>query len=266
MSVAVADHAWYLCAVLALCPPIAVLGSRRPGTRVWAWFILFPMLLALCWPIIALRLQGSEFRGLLLEIPQLLAFGLVLVMGVGNYCGTKYTMSAMLYGVALLAMVGACSTFAWPALGPRSATRFWATVAMVVSILVASRAERPTGNTRFDHVWFDFFDSFGIVWGRRIQDRINFVAQKEHWPVRLELDGFITTETCRNAERLPESAVDSRNKHFQCGNVPHLDSQVEDRIDHTLRWLLRRFVDPAWIDQRLMSQGGNAPERMSVDS
>ena len=53
LSPELADHMWYASAVLVLCPPIAVLGSRRPGTRVWTCFILLPMLFALGWPVVA---------------------------------------------------------------------------------------------------------------------------------------------------------------------------------------------------------------------
>ena len=107
-----ADHAWYACAVMALCPPMAVLGSRRPGTRVWMWFILFPMLLALAWPLIAVRLQSSELRGIQLELPQFCAFTLILVMGVGNYLGTRFTIPALLYAAAVLPSVVSLSSIA----------------------------------------------------------------------------------------------------------------------------------------------------------
>lgn len=230
VSRSVADHLWYACAVVALCPPMAVLGSRRPGARVWTWFILIPMLFALGWPVITLWVQGSDVRGLQLETPQLMAYLLVLVMGTGNYFGTRYTFAAMLYAAAN-ALVVLSSSVACPTwLSDRWWARLAASACMVLAILSARRATALTshGLHGFDKLWLDFFDQFGVVWGRRIQERVNYIAVKEGWPARLELHGLHWTTAA--------------------------DSATEARIEHTFRWLLRRFVDPAWIDVRLNKQ------------
>ena len=273
ISPAVADHGWYGCAVLALCPPIAVLGSRRPGTRVWSWFILVPMVLALSWPILALQFRGAELRGLHLEAPQLMALILVLVMGVGNYLGTRYTISALLYAVAQMSIV-----FSFFLTSPgiltlpeggidRAGIRFWSTAVMAITILSTRNSTRPAPETRFDRVWFDFFDTFGIVWGRRIQDRVNFIAQKENWPLRLELDGFVANEGRAPAEVDPLKLNPSSTFVKQPAMDQTADEEfVAARVDHTLRWLLRRFVDPGWIDERLESTRSQEANRLTIDS
>jgi hypothetical protein len=226
---------WYASAVVGLCPVIAVLGSRRPGTRVWTWFILIPMLFALGWPVMTLALQGSASRGLQLETPQLIAYVLVLIMGAGNYLGTRHTMAALLYMTACT-MLSVSSSAAAPSwLSDRLSVRLWATCLMAAAVVMAGRSTSTTSlendAKRFDRLWLDFFDQFGIVWGRRIQDRVNFMATKEHWPARLELHGFVWN------------------------SAP--DLATEARIEQTFRWLLRRFVDPPWIDQRLGAMSGN---------
>lgn len=227
ISPSAADHLWYAAAVIALCPPIAVLGSRRPGTRVWTWFILMPMLFVLGWPVITLWIQGSDVRGLQLETPQLLGYLLVLVMGAGNYFGTRYTFGAMLYTVAngIIALSSSAVCPAW--LSDRWWVRLLATGCMVVAIVLSGREATlgDKGLPGFDKLWLNFFDQFGVVWGRRIQDRVNFIAAKEGWPARLQLHGFQWS-----------------------GDA---DPATNARIEHTLRWLLRRFVDPEWIDIRL---------------
>lgn len=227
-----ADHLWYASAVLALCPPIAVLGSRRPGTRVWTWFIQFPLLLVLGWPVISLWLQGSEVRGLQLETPQLAAFLLVLIMGAGNYCGTRFTLPILSYATACGILVASSSDSCPAWLTDRWWARLWATGLLVLAILLASRSsDRGSQATdRFNRLWLDFFNTFGVVWGRRIQDRVNFIAEKEQWPARLELHGFVWAD----------SSTDSPDR-----------AATEARIEHTFRWLLRRFVDPSWIDERI---------------
>ena len=223
----VADHLWYACAVLALCPAIAVLGSRRPGTRVWNWFIQVPMLFVLGWPVLTLWLQGSDVRGLQLETPQLIAYLLVLVMGAGNYLGTRFTLASLCFAAANGLIVISSSAISPEWLADRWSTRVWSSGLMAAAILLASRSptDRTAGVNRFDRLWLDFFDQFGVVWGRRIQDRVNFVAEKERWPARLQLHGFEWTAPT--------------------------DTATEARIEHTFRWLLRRFVDPCWIDERL---------------
>ena len=236
------DHLWYASALIALCPAISVLGSRRPGSRVWNSFIMLPMLLTLGWPVITLAFQGSELRGLQLETPQLVAFCLVLVMGVGNYVGTGFTLPALIYGASVIALVASMSLVAPLFLANREITHFWTTAFFAASILLARRTVAPPSPNCFDTVWLDFFDTFGIVWGRRIQDRVNFVMQKEKLPVKLDLHGFVwNDELAANAE-------------------------VEARIEHALRWLLRRFVDPAWIDERLGVASSSEPTAMNVDS
>ncbi len=106
---------------------------------------------------------------------------------------------------------------------------------------------------RIDQLWLDFFDTFGVVWGRRIQDRVNFIAEKECWPTRLELQGFVWTDT--SEEPSFQALTD------EVGAITDPACAVtEARIEHTFRWLLRRFVDPPWIDERL----GSAPTTSAV--
>lgn len=242
LSQSAADHLWYAGTVISLCPAIAVLGSRRPGTRVWTWFILIPMLFALGWPVMTLWIQGSDVRGLQLETPQLVGYLLVLIMGTGNYFGTRYTLPALLFvvGNTLAVLTSAAACPAW--LADRWWVRLWATACVTQAILMAGRSENPqsASQDRFDRLWLDFFNQFGVVWGRRIQDRVNFIAIKEHWPARLELHGVEWSSPA--------------------------DSSTEGRMEQTFRWLLRRFVDPPWIDERLGNRQSDEVTTPGADS
>ena len=264
ISVQLADHLWYASAVVALCPPISVLGSRSPGSRVWNSFIMLPMLLTLGWPVIALAFQGSELRGLHLETPQLVAFSLVLIMGVGNYFGTRYTIPAILYGGSILALVVSMTMVSPQWLLDRSVTRFWCVAIISLAVCLAWKSTNISTRNRFDRVWFDFFDTFGIVWGRRIQDRVNFIAKKEGLPVQLELNGFVWDHSqIRGTE-----SENRKSKPNHDDPAPALRdiSEVESRMEHILRWLLRRFVEPPWIDQRLGTTAKSEIAGMNVDS
>lgn len=241
LSHSLADHLWYAAAVVSLCPAIAVLGSRRPGTRVWTWFILVPMLFVLGWPVITLWLQGSDVRGLQLETPQVIGFLLVLVMGTGNYFGTSFTLSALLFVIADLLVVLSSSAASPVWLADRWWARLWAVGCMALAVWMAGHTSWNRRELdRFDRLWLDFFDQFGIVWARRIQERVNFMAVKEGWTSRLELHGFEWT-----APRNPA---------------------IEARMEHTFRWLLRRFVDPKWINERLGDPVAVEVTALSADS
>lgn len=230
------DHLWYAVSVLLLCPPIAVLGARRPGSRVWNWFVLAPLCLVLGWPAATSWNSQFEMAALFVETPLLLGHLLVLVMGVGNYLGTRYTPAALLFGSAMLMLLAPFyadyeTLFSLPADRLRMTGSLLMAAAIWTAERVASSALPPPG---FDRVWNDFRDSFGIVWARRIQDRINDTARKEKWPATLELHGF----------RWHESTSDSAAREA-----------AHRQIEHTLRWLLRRFVDPVWVDERLRGSG-----------
>lgn len=244
LSPELADHMWYASAVLVLCPPIAVLGSRRPGARVWTCFILFPMLFALGWPVVSARFHATVPRGLQLETPQVVAYTLVLVMGIGNYCGTRFTLSALLYGTAAIAIAISSSVVSPVFLSNRAETRFWSTIVMVLAVLLVKSSKRPVAASKFDRLWFDFFDAFGIVWGRRIQDRVNFILKNEGLNTRLEFDGFQIMTGSPNTSASTKPEVSEMNAGSSA-------SEAEMRFEHVLRWLLRRFVDPEWIDRRL---------------
>ena len=243
LSKPVADHLWYGAAVLGLCPLIAVLGSRRPGSRVWTWFIQIPLLLVLEWPVFSLWLQGTEIRGLELESPHLVGYIMVLIMGVGNYFGTRFTFSGITYGSACSLLVISTSASCPWWLADRWSVRLWATCLMMLALMLIDRGnlKQPMKVDRFDRLWLDVFDTFGVVWGRRIQDRINIIAEKEDWPVRLALNGF-TWSTSRSSESVRVA--------------------TELRMEHAFRWLFRRFVDRSWVDKRLGSVAGESVDRV----
>lgn len=234
ISNGLAEQMWYASTVLMLCPFIAVLGARRPVSRVWAVFVILPLLIVLEWPALVAQGNISDLNPIVFEAPAIVAFVVVAVMGLGNYIATRYAISAVLMATALLLVVAPLSPSV-PSLFPdRFHSRMWATIALSAAAVAAhglSRRKVPTDSS-IDRVWIDFRNWYGIVWAKRIQDRINQTAEKENWPCRLQTYGFVPIA---NSE------------------LPQHESQSQVQIEHTIRWLLRRFVDSDWIDARLNS-------------
>ena len=229
-----ADQLWYAAVVLLLCPFISVLGAKRPGSRVWNWFVIIPLVLVLFWPAVVLWKPTMQGQALLLEGPALVGFLLVLVMGTGNYFGTQFTVPSILAGIALLLAVGSFSAVGGEQCSDPQHLRLWATVCLSAAIVVAAAISRSVSNvpSGCDRIWIDFRNQFGIVWASRIQVRINDAVKRENLPARLTIHGLIWAD---------ESVNDD------------VKSQTEIRYEHLLRWWLRRFVDPEWVDQRMQS-------------
>jgi hypothetical protein len=231
------EISWYVAAVLALTPPIAVLGARRPTSRVWTCFVLVPLVLVFTWPILTALHSGEASRTFSLEEPLLAGYGLVLVMGAGNYLALRYSLAALLWTVGLLAVVlPLCPTTARWMLGAENG-RFWGTICVAaagwIADRLAARSGRPGSGDRpaLDRVWRDFRDLFGIVWSRRVQERFNDQARQTGLSLRLGWEGL------EPAAGNPTSGT--------------FDSQSLADTEKSLRWLLQKFVDPEWIDERL---------------
>jgi hypothetical protein len=228
---ALLDQLWLWAPILALTPFISALGAQRPTNRVWNLFILLPLLAVLGWPGWTVLRYWPQIPPLRVQAPAFVGFALVLVMGVGNYLGTRFALPALLTGgAAALALAPFSASWDW-ANAHRAWLRAGASGIFAAAVLLALRqGRRPcrAGN-RFDRLWFDFQDAFGIVWAIRIQERINLLAEKERWACRIRPEGVNWS---------PEAGAEER-------------ARSEAGLEQALRWHLRRFVDPAWIDRRL---------------
>ncbi len=227
-----ADLLFYLASVLLLCPGIAVLGARRPGHVAWNFFVLLPLVAVLLWPAVASAPHVKADAPLDLESPAAIGFVLVVVMGTGNYFGTRFTLPAMLHTVSLLLITGSMWTGAADlALIPeRETARHLAAISFMLAVVVAAlrAGESVEGLSPLDRLWLDFVDQFGLVWAKRVMDRLNEAAGHENWSAE-----FQWHRIQRTADTSAEEAT-----------------RTEIRIEHTMRWLLKRFVEPEWIDSR----------------
>lgn len=232
-----ADVFWYLSGVLALTPPIAVLGARRPTSRVWTWFVLVPLVLVFTWPIVPVLGHHRGPAAFSLEEPVVVGYVLVVMMGAGNYLGLRFSSSALLWMAGLLLVVlPLCpATTGWVPAAPSA--RAWGTMCLVAAAWIADRqaARSATGgNTSrltLDRLWGDFRDLFGIVWARRLQERFNDDAHRQGLKLRLGMHGL------EDAAGLPAARE---------GDPASLAA-----AEASLRWLLQKFVDSEWIERRL---------------
>jgi|HubBroStandDraft_6_1064221.scaffolds.fasta_scaffold274919_2 hypothetical protein len=252
LSEGAADQAWLAAAVLLICPFVAVLGARRPGSRVWDVFIVAPLAVVLDLPAVTAWNRDFSPAPLHLEVPMLAGYGLVLLMGTGNYLGTRFVIPVLLAAVAGLLVPLSMSSLHWlPESFPtRAAATLLLAIAIWTAFLAMRKARRGSGGlkpsripmregrvtavTPFDALWSDFRDLYGIVWARRVLDRVNVAATEQNWSVRLQLQGFVATD--------PSHSLSLTNDQLR-------------QIEHTLRWLLRRFADAEWIDARIVSAG-----------
>ncbi|MBX3438050.1 MAG: hypothetical protein KF861_11210 [Planctomycetaceae bacterium] len=225
------ELAWFAALLICLSPPIAVLGARRPGAGAWTWFVIIPLWGVLGWPALIVWAMHQSASEITLETPQLVGFALVLLMGTGNYLGTRFWPSALSYAVAVCLLAVPFSAVSGSALTPPVA-RTAASLVMGAAALFAFWQSRRSSPNRdpLDRLWADYRDTYGIVWARRLQDRFNAVALQQNWPVRISAAGFDwRTNVETTAERV----------------------RITPQINQQMRWMLRRFVSPEWIDQRL---------------
>jgi len=224
---------WYVSVLVTLCPPIAVLGARRPGVRAWNWFVLWPLLAVMGWPAVTVFGADGHLGRLQLETPALVGFLLVLVMGYGNYLGTRASGTALLLVVGSSLILAPVST-SFGDWGAGSVARTIGYLCCTVAPWTASRAPRVPEPPGFTRLWQDFRNTFGIVWAHRVAERFNQQMLQEGCQACLSPRGF------------------------QWRSGP--DARTLSRAEHNLRWLLRRFVDSEWIDARLGSTAGREPD------
>jgi hypothetical protein len=219
----------FIFGALSLCPMVAVLGAKRPQDRAWHFVVLalwgivsLPSLLAL--------LLGSDSPFQLADLRGLVLWALIALPAV-SYIPTKH------YGPALLAMLGHVILFAphLPLLGRPiletdpgllSLLCFFSAAWMAWQISAASHTAAD-----FDHLWRSFRDMFGLFWGLRVQERVNFAARQYGWPFYLSWNGFRQAEDGAPLKEVP--------------------TEYRQALAQTLRGLLRRFAAAEWIAARL---------------
>lgn len=237
---AAASYSDYLAAVAVLSPPMASLGARRPTCRSWPYFVMLPMFAVLLWPAVSVGLATKFARPLELETPAIAMYFLVLIMAWGNYALGRRGPIVVLFCWLLLGIV--CRESAWIphfAIGPQRTLTLLVACWLVIGFRDSARPSlapladedwvpKPSLD-RFDRVLLEFGELYGLVWGLRLQDRLNVFGQQAKWPGQFAtLRGVWTTPL-----------------------TPVQDAEVE----RALRWLLRRFVDDAWLNHRLTPSG-----------
>lgn len=222
--------------VLLLTPSVSTLGARNPGVATWQVFVVIPLIIVLLWPGLSDLISSRGQEPLRLGIPAFSGLCLVLMMSMSTCLGTSLTVPSLFFFSAV--SLGLC-----PAMGWMDLTSPWQSLVPVLlagGVWLSLRSIRLSlhaveiAQTRAELVdasWSLFQDLYGLVWAKRIQDRVNQFAVREQWNVLLTHEGF------RDAN----------------GNSPS-DQDLEKPRD-ALRWVLTRFADDQWISDKLFRLG-----------
>ncbi len=221
------DASRFAAAALTFCPIVSVLGSKRPQHKAWNFIVLS------LWVVVTLpagemlllqRGQGLEVndaRGWFLWI--------LLVLLPVNYVPTRYWFACLAVTCGQFLLLSEHLPLVRGKVNQVELISISLVTIAAWSALVVSR--RPAaGASRFDRVWLDFRDSFGLLWGLRVAERVNTAAKQLEWPIELRWQGF---------------------RNFEGGeSIGEVPSEVHRPLKQTLSGLLRRFVSSSWITKR----------------
>jgi hypothetical protein len=73
--------------------------------------------------------------------------------------------------------------------GP-SLALFMFAIALTIARLGSNWASKNSAPESLDRLWLDFRDSFGLLWGLRMQERVNAASSAAKWEVELHWNGF----------------------------------------------------------------------------
>jgi hypothetical protein len=214
----------FAAAMTVFCPTLALLGAKRP--QDWAWqFIVFAL-----WAILSL----PSFEWLLFGVQEMHParfWFLTLLAGTGalNGTATRFWLSSWLVGVGQMALVMPYFAATQDWLSESSGPQLGLAAIVIAWGFQAAGLPRGRAAAGLDRVWLDFRDAFGVVWGLRVAERVNATAAMVGWPATLGWRGF----------RGPDGLSDG---------VSEMTPAV---VEEVFRGLLRRFVSPEWIDERL---------------
>ncbi len=243
---------FHFAGVSAYCPLLGVLGARIGRQRDWSMFVVVPMITVLEWPAIAQWSRTMSGQPLDIETPAQLGMCLVIVMVTSNYLWTRFDLCAVWFASAWIWNVFRFKTPFLPSqfhLLALLQLLFW------LSLELAIRARRL--NDGWYGVWLDYRDHFGFVWASRLMARINEVAARDKWPWRLTAAGFQEVATAASPATTTSANSDAERTQCSVLSTQHPDSNSDPRVEQTFRWLLKPFVEPAWIDARLVPPAGD---------
>lgn len=227
---------------LSFCPMLVVLGAKRPQHAAWSFVV------AAFWGIMALPAAETFFlqRGQRLEMGDARSWFLWILIAVGpiNYLPTRQWVAAV---VLAAGQVLALSEYLPLVQRTLFAHQELAGIWLGCLALAVARLPRSSAPNKYDRLWLDFRDTFGLFWALRLQERVNAVADSNEWPLWLAWSGLKSGPTFPVGQ---ESQRDLTCDPTPTGTVGP-PSSIEPTLRTTLKGLLRRFVTGRWIAGRL---------------
>jgi hypothetical protein len=186
----------YLALCLTACALVAVLGARQPGMGAWN-FVVAGLLAILSLPLVEQPWSSPQCH---LDEPRTLFLAGILAVGILNYLPTRWVLvsaaGGLWAGTELWRLVQA------PEAGPSIV------MAILFAALVWSACDRkPEAAGEFDALWLAFRDSYGLVWGLRVEEQFNHAAQHAGLPVRLKWNGVVTVANAAIDEHVRQEAL-----------------------------------------------------------
>jgi len=222
------DPLRYAAAMTSFCPLMALLGAKRPQDRAWV-FIVLSLLLVLALPSAEVLLPAG--RGPLTVHPLRGSFLLLLVAaGPLNTLLTRYWSAGILLAAGQVALAGPHLPIV--ARWMSRPAPLWGLGLIVLAAGMAAvawprgaRASPPD-----QRVWIDFRDTYGVVWGLRVVQRLNQELAKLAGAPALTWHGWSSPDGCSSLGQVPPETLAEAQQHLEA--------------------LLLRFVSRAWIERR----------------
>jgi hypothetical protein len=234
--------AWqFVAACGTFCPFVALIGAKRPQHSAWSFVVLSLWgMLSLPAAEVLLLQPGQQ-----LEINAFRSWFLCAIMAaeIINFLLTRFGWAVLLLVAGQTVWLSEylpLTPHLWLPAG-LAAHRVTLGFLLVASSLVGAwlaTLRRPPKLGSYDRLWIDFRDAFGLFWALRLSERVNAVATQANWGFDLGWSGFRTTDELKPLGELP--------------------AEIDRPLQHNLQGLLRRFVSPEWIAQRLNADSSSA--------